>query len=366
MTFRAFAIVAIMAFGSMPFVPASGRAADSSDAAVRAVLTDAVENFFRPGYRRVQDRAAAMGNAVEALCTEAGDERLQKTRAAFAEAVSAWSRMETVRFGPILHQNAAERLYFFPDRRGIGLRQVQGVLAKKDETATAADTLAAKSVALQGLGTLEFLLFGTGAEEMAANGDSFRCRFAEAVTARVEATAATVANEWSEPGGIANRFANPDSAYADFRTQEDSLRALLGTFTNGLELIADARIVPFLGGDENKARPKAAAWWRAGLTGDALAQNLGGLSELYDEAGMQRLLPTENSNLSSEIRFEFANAQRALSGIDQPLPKLAEDEKDRSPVAYLLIVTRSLRSLFAERFAGAIGLVAGFSSLDGD
>ncbi len=361
------AFAVIVAFPALSLGPVPALSAERDKPTTRAVLADAVENFIRPGYRQLQERSGALNDAVGALCDAPSDHALGFARQAFGETVAAWSRLESIRFGPILRQNAAERLYFFPDRRGIGLRQVQGVLATKDETAANAQSLAGKSVALQGLGTLEYLLFGTGAQDLAVRGaGGFRCDFAEAVTERIEATATLIADDWAAPDGIAGRFASPDPAYADFQTVDDSLRALLGAFTNGLELIADTRVAPFVGGDAAAARPKAAAWWRSGLTDRALAQNLDGLRVLFDAAGMARLLPAEDSNLASEIHFEFASAQRALSGIDEPLPELVQTVEKRQPVTYLLIVTQSLRDLFAERFANAIGLVAGFSSLDGD
>ncbi|RLQ87224.1 imelysin family protein [Notoacmeibacter ruber] len=345
---------------------ASAQSEEQDKAGVRAVLSAAVDDFIVPEYRALQEQARSLQEAVQSLCEDPGTAKLDQARQSFAEAVTVWSRVETVRFGPILRQNAAERIYFFPDRRGIGLRQVQGVLAEEDATATDAESLAGKSVALQGLGTLEFLLFGTGAEVLAEEEGDFRCRFAEAVAERIEVTAAEVTDEWTEPDGIAARFVDPASSYADFQTQEDSLRALLGVFTNGLEMIADTRIAPFLGEDVNSVRPKAAAWWRAGLTGPAILANLEGLSDLFQRSGMANLLPEENGNLPVEIAFEFDNAERALQKVETPLSEAVETAEGRSPLAYLLIVTRSLRSLFAERFSGAIGLVAGFSSLDGD
>ncbi len=345
---------------------AAAQASKPEASEIRSVLADAVDDFIRPAYARLEDSAGRLRKTVGELCDAPDRPRLTSARETFGVTLEAWSRVEPIRFGPILGANAAERLYFFPDRRGIGLRQVQAVLAEKDEAAASPESLAAKSVALQGLGALEFLLFGTDADELAADSGAFRCRFAEAVSTRVEATAGEVADQWAAPEGVAHRFVDPDPSNADFKTEEDSLRALLGVFTNGLEMVADTRIAPFLGKDAASARPKVAPWWRSGLTGRALAANLAGLSDLFERSGMERLLPQANENLPAEIRFEFANAQRAIETAGAPLPEVAAKPESRSPVDYLLIVTRSLRSLFADRLAGAMGLAAGFSSLDGD
>ena len=55
-----------------------------------------------------------------------------------------------------------ERILFWPDRKSIGLKQVQAALAAKDTSITDAGKLKGKSVAVQGLGALEFLLVRDG------------------------------------------------------------------------------------------------------------------------------------------------------------------------------------------------------------
>src|SRR3546814_8604156 len=41
-------------------------------------------------------------------------------------------RSEFLRFGPLVAANRYERIYFWPDPRGITLRQVQGLLGQAD------------------------------------------------------------------------------------------------------------------------------------------------------------------------------------------------------------------------------------------
>src|SRR5690606_22737995 len=100
-----------------------------------------------------------------------------EVRAQFPAVVTAWSRIELYRFGPLMAQNRSDRILFWPDRKGIALRQVQAILADKDEAALAPETLARKSVAVQGLGALEFVLHGTGSEDLATPDGAFRCDY---------------------------------------------------------------------------------------------------------------------------------------------------------------------------------------------
>ena len=82
-------------------------------------------------------------------------------------------------------ENRLERILFWPDRKSTGLKQVQRALAEKDATATNPAKLKGKSVAMQGLGALEFVLFGTGAEKLAGPGEDYRCAYGRAIAGNV-------------------------------------------------------------------------------------------------------------------------------------------------------------------------------------
>lgn len=341
-------------------------AAEDNPKAIGTVLARTVEDFIRPGYAALHARAEAAHAATAALCDEPSQRTLDAARDAFAGLVDGWSEIEIIRFGPVVADNRLERILFFPDRRGIGLRQVQAVLAEKDETATDPTDLAAKSVALQGLTTLEYLLYGTGAEKLATAEAGFRCRFAEAVTVRLSETAGEIEAAWAAPDGIARHFAEPDAAYPDFRTEKESLQALLGVFVNSSELVADTRLKPFLGPSADEATPKRAIFWRAGLTAASIDANLAGLEKLFAASDMMSLVPAGTARYGHSAMFEIANARRLLGTVEGPLGEAAADPESRGLAEYPRIVLLSVRDTFNGRIASGLGLSAGFSSLDGD
>ena len=148
-------------------------------AIARAALTEVI----RPGYAALTAATGILKDKAAALCAEPSAAALKETKDAFAATVESWSKVEIFRFGPVNKDHRYERLFYWPDPKGIGLRQVKAALAKKDETVTLADTLVGKSVALQGLPALEYLLYGDGAETL-TSGDpevGFRCSFASSV-----------------------------------------------------------------------------------------------------------------------------------------------------------------------------------------
>ena len=175
------------------------------------VVWNTIDGAIRPGYAAFADAADEANSAMGDLCTLPAGENLEGAREAFADLVRAWSRIEFVQFGPVMEDNRGARILFFPDRRGIGLRQVQAILADKDESATTQAGLAEKSVAVQGLGALEYVLHGTGADALATKDGDFRCRFGKAITANLTKLGDAITADWTkDAGGIAERLALGD------------------------------------------------------------------------------------------------------------------------------------------------------------
>ena len=146
---KIFAILALV-IGTVPPILA--------DELERKVMQSTLDGYVSPKYAQLAEAAVKLENSVEELCSAPGEDQLKAARANFRETVIAWSEIEWFRFGPIVRENRVERILFFPDRKGTGLRQVQSALAKEDQTVLELSSLQKKSVALQGLGALEFVL----------------------------------------------------------------------------------------------------------------------------------------------------------------------------------------------------------------
>lgn len=346
------------------FAGPPARAAD--DATKIAIVERAIDEVFRPAYRDLASSAAEMAAAETALCETPSDASLLAAREDFAGLVTAFSRIEFVRFGPIMEDNRIDRFLFWPDRRGVALRQVQALLASKDDTATTLDGLRAKSIAVQGLNALEFVLFGTGADTLKTAEGAFRCRYGAAISASIGATSVDIAKGWDDPNGIAKAMTQPTPDSPAYRQIDDSLDEILGVFVHGFEAIRDLRIKPPYGDTIAEANPKGWIYQRSELTEASLQANFAGLSELFDRSKIATLLPPAEHWMEASIAFEFSNAGRAFQTLAMPIAAAAGDPKRRERVGYLLILTQSLEDLFANQFAPAVGLKAGFSSLDGD
>jgi predicted lipoprotein len=353
-------LVFILALTAMP--AAAQQQALTAEQVVSLAITEAI----RPGFARYAEEAASLRLDVGGLCDAPSEAGLETVRGQFKSTVVAWSRVELYRLGPLMAENRSDRILFWPDRKGIALKQVQAILAEPDLDAADPVKLAGKSVAVQGLGALEFLLFGSGAEQLATPEGDFRCRYALAISTLLSDTAAQLSAEWNDPEGISKRLLAPSESDPDYRSFREVAEALTGVLAHGTEAIRDQRLLPFLGRDGAAPKPKSALFWRSGMTVPSIGGNFEGLRALLEKSRIAEATAAENLWVGNSASFEFGNAERAGKVITAPVEAALADPRQKRALGYLVIVTQSLGTILGESLAAALGLSVGFSSLDGD
>jgi len=343
-------------------------AAWPASAAVKAadVIGRAIDGFVRPAYASLDDHAASLAKAMRRLCAVPSEQNLDAARADFSATVETWAVAEIIAFGPIKENNRLERMLYWPDRKSIGLRQVQATLAAKDPSAADPGQLAGKSVAMQGLGALEYVLFGDGAETLAGKDDPYRCAYGSAVAGNVQAIAGEVRDAWNKPGGFASLWANPGPKNPLYRDGTEAVTELVGVFINELEMIRDVRLKGFLGAKPDADKPKQAIYWRSHNTMNSLAGNLSGIDELFQASKLGDALPADARWMAESIHIQLSNGVATAKSVDGPIDKALADPALRDKLEHFAMITSSLSTLIGTRMTAEFGLTAGFSSLDGD
>lgn len=337
-------------------------------AAVKAsdVIGRSIDGFIRPAYAQLHERTAALTTSVKTLCAAPSDANLTAARSEFSAAAQAWSSVEIIAFGPIRVGNRFERMLFWPDRKSIGLKQVQAALAAKDPAAADPAQMAGKSVAMQGFGALEYVLFGADAETLAGQDGAYRCSFGAAIAGNIETMSGEVKAEWDDPDGFAKTWSNPAGDNPVYRTGSETVTELMGVFINGLEMIRDVRLKGFLGNSPDTDKPKQAIYWRSQGTGASLAANLDGIDRLFQSSHLIDALEPDARWIGESIHIQLTNGVAAATSVSGPIDKVLADPGQRKQLEHFALVTSSLSNLFGTRLSGEFGLTAGFSSLDGD
>ena len=347
-------------------VLSAGSAAAMNRDAVPGVLEQAVDGFIRPGYQNFATATGALSGAMDAFCAAPDNATYAAATAAFDEAVSAWSTIEIVRTGPVLEDHRFERILYYPDRKSIGLKQVQAAIAGEDETATDPDYLPQKSVAMQGLLALEFVLFGTRYETMLDAPETYRCRYGEAIATSMNTVAGELTAAWEAEGGVADAWKHPGPENPLFRTEDEALTALLGILVHGAETVRDQRIEYFYRGEEGPNFATRAIYWRSQNTWPSVLANLEALQTLLNDADMEMLLDEDVRSIVASINFLFSSLEGAVEGMDPDIELVLDDPDQRAKLDYIVLNLKDVIIRLNDNYGGAIGLGAGFSFADGD
>ena len=338
----------------------------NSDNAAMMPVKSGISSYIQPNFERFAQELDILKISIDELCERPNETALNTAQVTFQNAIKSFARIEFIRLGPLSEAHYSERFLFWPDRQGIALKQVQRVLNKKNPSVLTLDGLDKKSVALQGFGTLEFILFGTGYEALKTNDGGFRCKFAKNLSTSLQDRAKQVASLWENRDGFVKLWENPSQENPLFRNDLEALGALVGVIAQGMELIRDLRIRPILGRANKGVNPKRALLWRSNMSFEIIRSNIQGLFDLWTVSHLGSLLDDENKWLQGSIAFEFNNALEALDVLDGSVLDVKNNDAKISKLRYLMIVTLSLQDMIGEQYAAQAGLPSTFSSLDGD
>ncbi len=336
------------------------------------VFAPAIDRFVSgvaiPSYQTLYESFSDLDTSVGKLCAAPGQENYDSTRAAFQQAVLAWSAAEVIRFGPIRQENRLERIFFWPDTRSRGLRKINAVLAEGE--IQAGTDLEGRSVAIQGLPALELLLFGAGHEELVtAEGDPSRCAFAKVVSHNLSKISRELVTAWEDPVGYQKLLRNPGVDNPLFRSNGEIIQEILKSGSELVELVTAAKLQSPLGKTQETARPKRAAFWRSGFTLENIQTNVQAVVNLQELARLSDLLPEAERGYGRTLVFEAGQVTKTLEDLireGKTWQELISDPETRTLLQYVLNPLNGVKDILSIYYPEVLGLKLGFNSLDGD
>ncbi|AZY49929.1 imelysin family protein [Bordetella avium] len=322
------------------------------------------DGYARPVTAALQARARTMQQDLSAWCQAADPAGAAKVDAAFGALAQAWAGVAFLRFGPLVQGNRFERLAFWPDTRGVMPKQIQSLLAAADPALLAEGALAGRSVAVQGLPALEYLLYGEPGLLRGSAASPYVCDYAVAVAGNIQALSSELAQAWSAQGGFGRQFTAPARDNDLYRNQQEVAAEAMKALSAGLQFVRDINLLPVLGPDAQAARPKRAAFWRSEQSSATLAASLRGLLAFY-QAGGYTFAPG-SQGLADTLNHELGQA--AVLAAQAPADP-AQAFTQAAPRASLLLtamIVKNAKDLVDQDIAPALGVTIGFNALDGD
>ncbi len=319
--------------------------------------------YITPQTSGLVSATAALRDTLAAACKTPAHFDLKSVQPKFNAVVAQWAYVELLRFGPVVEANRFERFFMWPDSTGRAAKQVRAVVARVDESVLAAETLAAKSVALQGIPALEFVLFDQGLKNIEPG---FRCGYARAIAARLHGVAHDIATGWQPDSAFAQAFITP-SPRGIFHTQREVTAEIIKALTTHLKYTRDTKVQPALGKNLKEARFQRAPLWRSQNSFKALAASINAQEQLYKAASFEKLLKNDTTGINQSILFEFEQAKTVINQLaDAPVETAFTDPVLREDIAYFNMLLGSINQRITSDLAPFLGLGVGFNALDGD
>ncbi len=371
--------------------PVHGQDADDSAAADSAasmasketILVSARDEVYVPAFATLADSTTALASDIADYCgrMSAGElsdaasneegssasERLidrQALRSRFADAALAYSGIEYYRLGPMLRDNGAERLYYWPDHKGRARRQILQLLQDTGRLDEVADSLGKQSVALQGLGVIEQWLHAdsmTDPEQPPADSlEAARCRLAMSVSAAIADLSGEMLTAWQADDGFGAALVGEIDSER-FRNPTEALSAVLTNIDSGLGSIADRKLDAMISALERKSRlTTGTPFYASGLGFAMLDANIDAIRKLQLDSHF-----ADASGLEDTLEFEYRNARTMIRVASETLAQ-GDVQTAIERLKATQDMLRSLADMTREDIAPQHGLTVGFNADDGD
>lgn len=346
----------------------TGRAADADAFDHAGLARQTLERHIRPAYDRFAGTTDALGDRLAAYCAGPPDGNLAPVEGAFRGVVLAWSGVEHLRFGPVIEEHRYSRVLFWPDPRGIGIRQVERALRSEDPSVLSAESLKDKSVALQGLSALELILYGPYRDALAETGPAreHRCGYMQAIARNLSGIAEALKTAWSARHGYSKTFLEPGPDNPAYRSPREVTQEIAKAFQNGLEWVRDVKIAGPIGERGQKAARVDAPYARSRLSTESAIASVESLRQLFAEGGIAERVEAESPGMTGSVLFDLDLALKQIRAVGMPIDEAAGDPEAAGRLVAAGYPLENAGRVTLPVLSGAAGIIRGFNVSDGD
>ncbi len=319
-----------------------------------------VDAFAIPAYQKFVDTSNVFNTRTMALCTAPDPQKLEAVRHDFHAVMDAWQHVQILRQGPVELYMRHFRVQMWPDRHNTGAKQLRRLKSVADPAVLEPQAFTAGSVAVQGIPTMERLLFSNGitVEGFTENGRAnYSCSIMQAISLNLHSIANELLNEWQ--GEYRSAIATPSANNDYFATGEEAAAQFLKQLYTELQAVTEQKLMRPLDGEH--FRPRRAESWRSGRSLRNILLNLESAQQLYS-VGFAPSVADEKLKRQLQAQFKLVIEQAE----ELQMPLLRAYEKQPQALARLQKEISTLKRMLGVELPLAVNLPLGFNSLDGD
>lgn len=302
------------------------------------------------GFDELVVSSMALSDAAQEDCAASSE----PLRAAYATAFDAWIWVSHLRFGPTETDNRGFALAFWPDSRSSTPKTLSGLIADQDPVVDDPEGFQSVSIAGRGFYALEYLLYD---DRLSVLGDaSYHCALVQAIARDIADTSRAINQDWQTRYADLMQSLHKSGVY---QTQAEVLQEFYKALDTGLQINADLRLGRPLG-TFDKPRPKRAEAWRSGRSLRHVQVSLEHLRTLT------ALLAVADAELAQTLDAKFEVALTKAAALNDPDFSGVATPAGRFRVEALQQAVNDIRTEVTQSLGPALGVSAGFNSLDGD
>ncbi|UTM56171.1 imelysin family protein [Photobacterium sp. CCB-ST2H9] len=313
----------------------------------QASVTAAIHQQHQQAAAAVYAASKGLESAVTTMCASPSEETLEASRFAWQTLMQDWMVLQGREKGSEEALSLSWQIQFWPDKKDITGRKMEQLLAQQKNWT--ARELADQSVAVQGVGAMEWLLYGNP-ERL---NQPYGCELATAIGQRLMQSGDALERAWKD---------NPWQAM----TPQLALGEYLGALTNQLDFAMKKLTLPM--GKPGHPRPYQAESWRSQTSLANLKANVQAMQALYlaEGNGLDALLRAKGETAMAErLTDKFRNV---LADWPQS-PGMGAMLKSKDGYRELISLYNDLESIrftLHDEVSQALGIVVGFNATDGD
>ncbi len=330
-----------------------------------------VQQHIMPAYEALKVSTQALNESSISFCQTPNQKKLAVLQQDFKDSLAHWQAIQHIRFGPIENSLRNFRYQMWPDKRGKINKHLNKLLSEKKSQPLQEDVFPHGSIAIQGFGALEMLLFNKGISSkdfsLSESNDktkNYRCQVVLSITKNLSKMSNGLIYDWSKAKpAFQEMIATAEQGNDYYESDREVTANLLNNLSTQLILIVDYKLDRPMGKSIKKNVPKRSESWRSRQSLSNINQNLIALEQLY-QIGFQPWL--ENAELNEKIEVSFSQTFALIKKIDKPLFEAIRDPLLRPQLITLRKKIAQLKQLCSAELPKALDLPLGFNSLDGD
>ena len=317
---------------------------DSSNKANNA--SQAVYMIELRSSQKLYSNSVQLQKSFTALCQDVDShDNLERARLSWHQTMLSWMALQGQQIGPDQALEQSWKVQFWPDKKNTTGRKITELL-KQHRTWTQAD-IADQSVAAQGLGAMEWILFDSAST---ITSDEPLCQLGQAISQNLASKTKLIEQAWLD---------NP------WRQLDD--KAWLADYVSLLSHQLDYTIKKLSLPVAKVGHPKPyfSESWRSQTSMQNIKANVEAMDKLYRAGLEQRLRANGDSRLADGIASQFSSTIE-LWPESPSLFQLLKSQKGYQTVLSQLNKLEQLRYLIQDEAAVKLGITIGFNATDGD